>query len=317
MERDRPARDVPRPPAEALLALEDALPPRSPLAARPSLPEHDVVPPPTAARPSSAALEEATADLDVHPVDLKLLDPPREKRVAWPAVAATLALNGALVLGIQSERSDVPAPPARTVRIVFAPPPPPPAPPLKGDTEAATTRRPAPPRAPEAPRVARALPSPRPVPRTEPARLSPTVDAAELVQASLPTHGDDAGAEDGVEGGASLGVDGGVVGAALGTHAPDPAEARVMELSSLRLLSRVDPVYPPIARRSGVEGTVVLEATIEENGDVSMVRVLRSIPVLDASAIAAVKGWKFAPPRAGEVATRARVTVELSFSLVA
>ena len=55
------------------------------------------------------------------------------------------------------------------------------------------------------------------------------------------------------------------------------------------------PVYPPLALRAGVGATVILEAVIGVDGTVQVVRVLRSIPLLDDAAINAVRQWLFTP----------------------
>ena len=57
----------------------------------------------------------------------------------------------------------------------------------------------------------------------------------------------------------------------------------------------VAPIYPPIALAAGLEGVVILEAVIAEDGSVRDVRVLRSIPLLDAAAVDAVRQWRFTP----------------------
>ena len=57
----------------------------------------------------------------------------------------------------------------------------------------------------------------------------------------------------------------------------------------------VKPVYPAEAQRSGIQGVVVVEATIDAAGKVRNAVVLRSIPALDAAALAAVRQWEFAP----------------------
>ena len=57
----------------------------------------------------------------------------------------------------------------------------------------------------------------------------------------------------------------------------------------------VAPIYPPVALAARQEGLVILEAVIAENGSVSDVRVLRSIPLLDQAAIDAVRQWRFTP----------------------
>ena len=61
------------------------------------------------------------------------------------------------------------------------------------------------------------------------------------------------------------------------------------------VVQRVPPVYPPEARTARVEGIVVLEATISTTGEVSAVEVLRSVPLLDEAAAAAVEQWRYEP----------------------
>lgn len=62
-----------------------------------------------------------------------------------------------------------------------------------------------------------------------------------------------------------------------------------------RLLGKVNPVYPEIARQAGVEGIVILETVTDIQGNVVNVRVLRSIPLLDQAAVDAVRQWKYEP----------------------
>jgi TonB family protein len=57
----------------------------------------------------------------------------------------------------------------------------------------------------------------------------------------------------------------------------------------------VRPEYPQTARAAKVQGVVVLEGQIERDGRVCSARVLRSIPLLDQSAIDAVLRWRFTP----------------------
>ena len=61
------------------------------------------------------------------------------------------------------------------------------------------------------------------------------------------------------------------------------------------LIKKVDPVYPEAARKAGIQGIVLLEATTDEKGDVVKVRVLKSIPELDQAAVDALKQWKYEP----------------------
>jgi TonB family protein len=62
-----------------------------------------------------------------------------------------------------------------------------------------------------------------------------------------------------------------------------------------KLLYRVDPAYPPEARAPRVSGAVILQVTVNEQGLVSDVKVLRGHPLLDQSAVEAVKQWRYEP----------------------
>jgi TonB family protein len=61
------------------------------------------------------------------------------------------------------------------------------------------------------------------------------------------------------------------------------------------LLQRVIPVYPLEARQLHVQGTVVLEATINEQGLIENLRVISGSPLLSKSALDAVRKWRYSP----------------------
>jgi len=77
----------------------------------------------------------------------------------------------------------------------------------------------------------------------------------------------------------------------------------------------VPPVYPSIARTARVEGSVILEATIDETGTVRNVRVIRSQPLFDQAAIDAVTRWRYAPTRLNGVAVPVILTVTVMFAM--
>jgi TonB family protein len=79
----------------------------------------------------------------------------------------------------------------------------------------------------------------------------------------------------------------------------------------------VPPVYPPAAVAAGVEGIVVLEATIGPTGEVTDVEVVRSVPLLDAAAIAAVGAWRYTPVLVDGKPVRLQMTVSVDFTLPA
>ena len=67
--------------------------------------------------------------------------------------------------------------------------------------------------------------------------------------------------------------------------------------------------------RLRVQGIVILEAIIDPSGSVTNVRVLRSIPLLDQSAIDAVRQWKYQPTLLNGVPVPIVMTVTVNFSL--
>jgi protein TonB len=80
-------------------------------------------------------------------------------------------------------------------------------------------------------------------------------------------------------------------------------------------IKHVAPIYPPIAQASRVQGVVILEAVINEAGEVSQLRVLRSAPLLDDAAMTAVRQWRFTPTLLNGQAVPIVMTVTVSFLL--
>lgn len=81
-----------------------------------------------------------------------------------------------------------------------------------------------------------------------------------------------------------------------------------------KLIRRVEPIYPELARRARVEFTVMLEVTVNEQGDVWNVKVLHGHPLLDQAAIDAVKQWQYSPTYLNGQAVPVVATVTVSFS---
>jgi protein TonB len=62
------------------------------------------------------------------------------------------------------------------------------------------------------------------------------------------------------------------------------------------VISRVDPVYPEVARKARISGIVIIEAIIDKGGTVRDVKVLKGLPFgLDQAAADAVRRWRFKP----------------------
>ena len=75
-----------------------------------------------------------------------------------------------------------------------------------------------------------------------------------------------------------------------------------------KLISRVEPKYPPTLERLYIGGVVRLEVDIAPNGNVESAQLLGGNPILGQSAIAAVKQWRYAPAK-----TKTRTVERLEF----
>ena len=79
----------------------------------------------------------------------------------------------------------------------------------------------------------------------------------------------------------------------------------------------VRPIYPEALREAGLEGVVPMDAIIGVDGSVLSVRVLSAqvAPGFAASAVTAVKQWRFTPTLLNGVPVEVQMTVSVSFSL--
>ena len=79
-------------------------------------------------------------------------------------------------------------------------------------------------------------------------------------------------------------------------------------------IKEVAPVYPAIARSARVQGDVVIEATIDEEGNVADARVVKSVPLLDQAALDAVRQWHYQPTLLNGVPIAVVTTVTVKFT---
>jgi len=87
--------------------------------------------------------------------------------------------------------------------------------------------------------------------------------------------------------------------------------------TGIAVLRRVLPAYPPESKLAGEQGSTILQVLVDEAGNASEVRVVRSsgFTRLDDSAVYAVKEWKFAPSTKGTTPVAAWGEMELRFNL--
>jgi len=82
-------------------------------------------------------------------------------------------------------------------------------------------------------------------------------------------------------------------------------------------LSKIEPVYPEIAREAGIEGRVVVQVFIDENGKVTDTKILEGIPEsgLNEAAINAVTQTKFKPAMLRDQPVGVWITIPIDFAL--
>ena len=86
-------------------------------------------------------------------------------------------------------------------------------------------------------------------------------------------------------------------------------------VSGGQLVHRVSPVYPAEARLLRLEGTVILAATIMEDGTVRDVKVVQGSPVLAQSAMDAVKHWRYKPYELDGKPVKNEIGISVAFKL--
>ncbi len=177
---------------------------------------------------------------------------------------------------------------------------------------------PPPPAAPPPP-VAHAEVAPRPTfikaqltaPTMIPKKIAQVADASAAAPAIA-----------GVAGGVPGGVGNVLGGIASGPPPPPPAVEKpkgpIRITSGMKeptLLYEPPVVYSPVARVAHVEGTVVIEAIIDEQGDVTQVHLISGPAMLVQSAMRAVAARKYAPTILDGQPVAIRLTVHVDYKL--
>jgi periplasmic protein TonB len=82
-------------------------------------------------------------------------------------------------------------------------------------------------------------------------------------------------------------------------------------------LNNPAPYYPPLSRRVGEQGRVLLRVFVDASGNPDVVEIKHScgFPRLDLAAVEAVRKWRFSAARQGQQTVAAWVLVPITFSL--
>jgi protein TonB len=84
------------------------------------------------------------------------------------------------------------------------------------------------------------------------------------------------------------------------------------------LQASLEASYPALARRMRVEGSVLLQASVDTDGGIRDVRVLSGNPILVSAAVDAARQWRFAPHlhNGQPVATQAKIMVNFTIKVL-
>ncbi len=171
-----------------------------------------------------------------------------------------------------------------TFKQSLPPPPPPPPPPPARRPPRSTTR-------PKRNVITKKVikkeiedPEPTPIPKKEEDEPTPTPDPDELFDEF-----------DGAEGGVPGGVLDGVIGGVVGSDTYGSSNIQEVDVNSIQKLKVVPPVYPPLAKRAGVEGQVLVEVTCSADGRVTNIKWLRGDVIFKEAVETALRQWRFAP----------------------
>jgi protein TonB len=240
-------------------------------------------------------------------IDLETKQQPRARRwISLPvAVALHLMALTAVAFGSYWTVGTVPEPNLATVFIdlQLPPLPPPPAggPPQRPRTPAAPPTRPA------------AATTPMEQPHTVPDRLP---EPGPVTTVDLPP-GPPVGATDSHTGPIGIG-DGADIGPArdFGPKGEEGPVHLTAEMSRPRPLQPILPKYTEIARRAGLQGSVIVQAVIDEHGRATDVRILRGLPMgLDRSAVEAIERCPFEPARIGSRPVKVYFNLTVNFTI--
>ena len=227
---------------------------------------------------------------------------PEHKRRRPGAFPVSLALHGLAIAAVASVAArpvavEMPAPTA-SGPIVFTTAPPRP---VGGPTTQ-------PPRV-HASHVPSQAPPPGPAPVVDLVNVAPGNVREEAPAPCLQNCGDGTGTGSGDVEPGFLTPDIGDGGSDGGGSAPVPVGGNIR--SPLKLHD-VAPVYPELARGARVQGVVIIRCVIDTDGRVAEAEVVRSVPLLDAAALEAVRQWIYRPTllNGGPVAVVMTVTVQ-------
>jgi protein TonB len=99
----------------------------------------------------------------------------------------------------------------------------------------------------------------------------------------------------------------------------DPEPVRTIQVSrgvqEAKLIRRIVPEYPPLARTARVQGSVQLVAHIGRDGTVRNIQVMGGHPLLLRAAVDAVSKWVYSPTLLNGAAVEVVAPIDVNFTL--
>ena len=86
-------------------------------------------------------------------------------------------------------------------------------------------------------------------------------------------------------------------------------------VTAAKIVDKVSPVYPPLAKQTRVQGTVRLHVIIAKDGSVQQLEVLSGHPLLVQSALDAVRQWRYRPTLLNGDPVEVDTTIDVIYSL--
>ena len=80
-------------------------------------------------------------------------------------------------------------------------------------------------------------------------------------------------------------------------------------------MRKVAPAYPSIARSARITGSVIVEVTIDESGNVIAARATKGPMIFYEAAVKAAMQWKYRPARRGDQFVGDKQPISFNFTL--
>ena len=97
-----------------------------------------------------------------------------------------------------------------------------------------------------------------------------------------------------------------------------PSQAPVTvtsELQAAKILHKVVPAYPPLAKQARIQGTVRLMGVIAKDGTIQQLKIVSGHPLLVQAAFDAVKQWTYRPTILNKEAVEVIAPIDVIFTL--